>query len=1561
MDRYTGRQQGGSRDTSRPASSHLSLIRQQEQRTFSGRIGGDWSFGDLASDHEMQGTRSPIKAEHSTPQHQTLKNQHRGHNESPISIASTPPDRRSNYSTPRPAYKRPGSPSMMPSGPNKRHQTHRSSPVLAPSRSLRHDNSGLFSDQSDQHYGSRYPQQQMHHHSPDVVVSRSPMFDQRLSNGMIQQNGSTVPSPSGKVVLIGGKPCMVYPMPEEAGAPRPVSMSRPPSQNVTPQHHRFRQQPMNGPSNKNESPLAPRNTSRFHQNVQKTWEQKEDCGQFQRAQSTTPSRKRLYREDEEDGGVRLQPPIREPFAVRKPPPPALGSPLWQNERQPASKFFQKARENYEEKMSNHSSQLGDSENHGYKRDLRPTSGKTSVHLEEPVFNHPLIPGHYTVQPGKSPGPVTPENLGRRRGKSVAPPPQPEIIEANRGRSKSRLPEISRARSKSAAPPFRAASRVSSRAPPQAPELQHATPFRPPQGQSSVQDDISEDTPMNEVFKRKQLAGHMSNYNQPSNNLTAANLSFQDSIFCNPNSRQSFSAAKPATPQRNRPEPEIFNLVSPSPASGRAIPMKDLLAPAPKPIAKRESTMTTKVKTAAKAATAATTNEVKKAPKKEKTQAPPENPETVRQKMAAQRIMDRAFKGAEAKLDEDLFGEVIAEDSEAKEARLEAEKLDAKKKREEKMAELLAKEEQNKLIEMEKRRVANEEAEKKRLAKEQEEHNKKAKRDAERKRQQAAEIAEQNEKRRIATERIEHARAEAERVAAEKAKEKSEAVRAEAGAMAKIKAKQEEAKKLAASLKSAKIPGTEDTEAAKKRALKEKTPAPELPEEESLFVPEMYVHLIKISHAETNIRSTKQDRTRAKSVGPLNALEVFAKHNASVGDSVYAIEREAAERDRASQQAAENKKRLEDRWKNRAQSTKPADQPAPKPKAPAPPRPKAAKAAPPKAPADVPPKPASKQFFVEEFDDDFDDLFGKDSVDTTGTSKARVEEPPGQSFFKPSTVTSAAANTSMNTTLNTSTSTNTSTDTSASNSFSSTKSAVSDPISQASKTVFNHKIQFISDLDRQQLDKENAAKRATGGRSRAPIKKAPETEAIRKKKEAEKAREKKRKELLDKAAKDGVHMSEIALSTELDVFMEKRERKCQMEKEKRARKKLKEKLAADAPLNSGIQPRQQEQKSAPKPWELVVEEDEMTEEQRLRKRNEKIMSHGIAEVGRQRGSTFKHAANKRTVMDLESESEESEEDPLPEPIPNPSKASDDGDDEESDENSSVEETSPKKAKQTSHPATPPPNINRRSSAHKSPHRTVAGIAALGQALKENKALGKDDLVRIYIVQEKISENGLSEDFKTDNSDTTVVKKECGRYTKIEEANTAVQRRMHKVRRRHPKVIHESTDEEGLLTCTAAFDKEEEHMVAIWVEIVIRATAEVDDEFLDRVSERIKPRTYEVWEYSTKGKEVDAETGIVHIHHRVPTRHGVWSDRVLANNDACEKLCQFIKPKSAKIDHLQVWTRFIEQLRAQRDSTNAAGDGEFFQVEVDKDEEMSPWLEYSQVEFKVQLTKVQGTLN
>lgn len=381
-----------------------------------------------------------------------------------------------------------------------------------------------------------------------------------------------------------------------------------------------------------------------------------------------------------------------------------------------------------------------------------------------------------------------------------------------------------------------------------------------------------------------------------------------------------------------------------------------------------------------------------------------------------------------------------------------------------------------------------------------------------------------------------------------------------------------------------------------------------------------------------------------------------------------------------------------------------------------------------------------------------------------------------------------------------------------------------------------------------------------------------------------------------------------------------------------------------------------------------EEDGLTVEQKLRKQNAKATKAGLEALARQRGTAFSSAARMKTVTDFESDSE-SEEDPWPEPEPKPQsshKEIENGDGGGSDEgvsSSDEDEESGKVARNSSQPTGVTRAILGAPKQSDKSRRFVTETVSLGKLVKgqtQNNFL-PGDRVHIYYVQEALTFDGFEKETK---GQRPFEKKQVGSSFGITEANAIARKRLVKPRQRKNKYLLEETDDDGLLMCTVIYDPEEKNQLKVWVEKALIDTIDVSDAELNRLELRLPPRSYTVWQFITQ-EEVDAETGKIHVYHQLPTQFGSFAVREMANGDACNRLCEFIKPKGAKIDEWDAWTESTNQLRGLKDQYNSeegCGDGQIlFDIEVEKSKDSCPWLDVSKVTYRVIAQDIHGPLN
>jgi hypothetical protein len=353
-------------------------------------------------------------------------------------------------------------------------------------------------------------------------------------------------------------------------------------------------------------------------------------------------------------------------------------------------------------------------------------------------------------------------------------------------------------------------------------------------------DAEDYTPLNEVLRRQQVGGQMSRKNVAQNGYNAANVLPKQSVFRNefqkgnsPYQQHPMQTIFNAPRFQEKDSPELIDLCTPSTAAGTPAKahspprsMRERITPAQRPTLKRPPV------------TAPDTTASPSKPKKQKViEKEPEkvDPETAKQRRAAEIIVNREMKGAEEASDLAIFGEVVGETEEEKKRKLEEEAAKQRRENNAKLVILKAKEEAKEQAEREKQRALAEAEERTRLEKEQEEERKKAQREAKRKLQEAEEERIREEKRKMAEENIEAQRQkaaeEAQRLEEEKqAKEKTSGIQVDPEEIAKLKAKQEEAKKQAASLSSAKPVAIKDTASGSQEDI-------EMEDENSLFVPD----------------------------------------------------------------------------------------------------------------------------------------------------------------------------------------------------------------------------------------------------------------------------------------------------------------------------------------------------------------------------------------------------------------------------------------------------------------------------------------------------------------------------------------------------------------------------------------------------------------------------------------------------------------------------------------------------------------------------------------------------
>jgi hypothetical protein len=758
MGRRIGHGQATAANPFAPSSSKA-YEQPQQQRPLSTAVAGGWSFSGLPSLGEGQQHESSPNG-YGTARQNGLQVEAGNAESLPASDQSWPDG---DLQRGCPSLKRAGSPSLIRGGPNKRHQTYNSPGMMGPSRSLGGVANGLFSggdggDEQQYYEDARFPNGV---HSPRVTIEISRSRSAVSGNGMMV-NGSVDPR---------NGPSYHHP------APFPDHISSPAQSNselgrqrnhqehihqATPFHRSLNQQPvLKTPVMmlKEQVQLqmsAPecRNQGRnyTHHDTDDDYESPPQ-NPYRRAQSTAPEIMRQRQHPYASPDLRLAEARSHQNSLVR-PQVSLGSPIWHEAQE---RYKEVKARLVEHQFGQHQSAIN----------------KTAV-------------GNRRMDRGRSELPHTPVN---QRDSSQARHHEPNLQQ--RARTKCSLPNAS---------DF---------------PLEYAQPQGPIH--QDLDDEFSEDeedAPLNlsQVFSQR-------------NAMRQEGYNFSDPVDLSPHraskllpQNNAFKNAQ-APPQKQQPKsrenredlqpqsPEIINLVSPPEDTPlvRSKPMKERIASAKKAVTKKMST--------AKNAT----------PKKARTPAPEKvekvdekfDSEELRQKRAAELIIQKETEGERDALEIALFGEIQGETEEERQRRLEQARAETRRARETKMEEDLANQEAEERLRLEKERLAQEAAEKDRIEKEREEDRKKVKREAERKRQEAADEKAKEEKRRKAAEIIETQRAKDAAEAKERerqkreAQEKAEKVQAGKEEIAKLKAKQEEARKQAASLTSAKIPSSDD--------------------------------------------------------------------------------------------------------------------------------------------------------------------------------------------------------------------------------------------------------------------------------------------------------------------------------------------------------------------------------------------------------------------------------------------------------------------------------------------------------------------------------------------------------------------------------------------------------------------------------------------------------------------------------------------------------------------------------------------------------------------------------
>ncbi len=765
--------------------------------------GSAWSFGGIpgtVAEHlpqqpsvqreELQSTENFVpKQEYFTPPQRLL----RGQRGTPITISSDGSSILEDYAPPRPTLKRAGTPSMIYQTPAKRQQRYNSPGMIQPPRPIIDD----FPNDSRQ----LYPEDQAEDLENQYVNERE--FYQKDIPGQLSQ------SPYRQTPQVGIFPELL-PRRQSASHSQHVSAHRDPTRRSSASHHLS-----SGIQFINRTPAIAPGVVQYH-SPQEHWHSQHPLQQVSNyeQESAQPQGQAQYRQlNQYDQLVHNQRELFRPaMSMDRESQVMLGN---ENSRQ--TPLGNKGRKQQ--------AQLGSPlwpNAKAAQTDDQPLLG-IRVHRRSVVPAGSMkIPEDQIDQRHISEIPSTPS---WQRAKSPSVPSQ-------------RTSTISKRRKNIIAPAsaIREASEV----------LSQNAPHQAPSGENSVDDDGSESTPLNEVLRRQQHQGQKTRINIEEGSYKVADVLPQESIFSHDRSKISEAKLASSQPSLQQTQEALSFTTPDSDAMSfthqetRSVPMKERITPAKKPPAKKSAATSQRTPTRPKKSTPKTPKATKK--QKDKMVAEvSEDSAMVLQKRAADLIINKEIQGADEAMDLDLFGEVVGMTEEEETRKGEEMRATAQHKLIVKTAELQAKQEAEQLSEIERKRYKAEKEEKERLEKEAEEERTKARREADRKKQETLEERERDELRRKAAEKIEADRKKAaeeierrEKLQQE-ARERAEKVQAEAEELAKLKTKQEEAKKQAASLRTAKIPMSEDVKKADGVNIDKDGEV--LMEEDSLFLPE----------------------------------------------------------------------------------------------------------------------------------------------------------------------------------------------------------------------------------------------------------------------------------------------------------------------------------------------------------------------------------------------------------------------------------------------------------------------------------------------------------------------------------------------------------------------------------------------------------------------------------------------------------------------------------------------------------------------------------------------------
>ncbi|KAL2064685.1 hypothetical protein VTL71DRAFT_3823 [Oculimacula yallundae] len=998
--------------------------------------------------------------------------------------------------------------------------------------------------------------------------------------------------------------------------------------------------------------------------------------------------------------------------------------------------------------------------------------------------------------------------------------------------------------------------------------------------------------------------------------------------------------------------EVIDLCSPD-APPRSVPMNKRIAPAVKKLLPKKAIDAS----AMQAKTAKITAQTKRALKEK---IAPMDPEEIRQKRAAEIIIDREQKSDQQTRDLALFGEIVhdqaAEDKKAEEARAKGQR-----EREAKMAAMLAKEEADKKIAEVEQKRKQEEAEKRKREKEIEEEQKKLKREADRKRQLAHENREKELLRKAAEEKI---RAEREKKAKEeeqrelekqKAKEKAESIQADAEELAKLKAKQEQAKQQAASLSSAKLPSVPPPKPNEEHddLFWEVVEG----EEESLFVPEA-PPIVPVKSKQAGPAATKPSNS-SDNKDPVSSM------------GVYNLEKEAEDM----RQRLDLANRVADRLaapypKSPAAVTSTQNHaPISRPKPAAPPSkgvtrlvPVAEKSL--QIPAAAPePMPAPKS------------VVEKIAPQAPRAPASKIDRPPAKSKARP--VQQPKITRDIMSDTSRSQSSSISGDIAPSlgylQTFAANPSLPSIPMgmsytefARSQKSTagsmlpqYKHTVRLISDVERERLEKQHNQKRVRV-RDNRRMTEEQKQEMARKaaEKRTEKAREKQIERIREAAEKKGLEISDEEVNSQVEIFLEKRAIDLQKRNETLARR------AQDPGHSFGRISSSDETPTAVQQLlrDSDLNNDLSAEELRLIQQRRDKQAARVAH-GKIRNNAFDKAAARKSVNDL-TDSEESEEDPDPEPEVEVDAETGSGaiqyqqsaEDGERDVSSDVESSSESESEDDSMTSYDMSASFASIAAETNTQIRKKRIEALKlHDLLPESGTHQERMIMIYKVHKLEVTNGHNPNEEDKFEDVTIQQ-----FTSLAEANSCAIDTVRKAVEGREYVKLEACYVGGKYKSAVALD--ENHEFQISVDGYAVGPSELSPEFIANIPKRMPEKFWDVTQYTYPRPvcKVNEETGKTNTIHGEPeiTRHSQFSVLEMANHQACEKLIALFKPAGSSTDHVLHYLEVLKMAREHRDQFDA--DGECFQAEVDGDT-ISAWMPYHKIEMIVAPVEIEGPLN